>query len=242
MKPISFILDILPFIGGVKMVIEALFKRELGGERLEGKARKIHLFIGVATFAFDCFTIEGGGITRGLLKLFGEGFLKRLATSGAEVAAEKSVAKKVLQKTASTIGKMEESKLGKQAVKYTEDKIRDEALKKAKEIEDYRKDPEKRREMRERYKDGNNQNQDEAIRKEILRRQKEVKQRQMLLEEAQRVQDEDEYDLSYIRGDQTENKKENMIFNIPRRMNQKQSSRDIIIAQQKAQKNAKPSI
>ncbi len=228
MKIISFILDILPFLGGIKMMIEAGFKKDLVGNELNGKLRKIHFFIGLITLIFDCFTLEGGGITRGLIKLLGEGFLKRLAETGAEKAAEKTLAKKVLQGTVRTIEKAEESRVGKYVVKKAEDKIRDKVKEAVTDVEDYRRNPEKRKELQEKY------GQTERDKKEIRRRVIELQKHHKKVEEENK-EEVSNTDLDYIRQ-AVETKATNSIFNRPRILQQKKSVRDTIIERQKKSK------
>lgn len=166
MNIISFLLDICPFVGGLKMIIEACFKKELTGTELVGKARGIHLLFGIISLIMDFMTAGLlGSFGRGLFKLLGKGFLRRTAVMAARKAGRGTVARSVLRGTGRTIGKMEKNVVGRAVVggaeRYGKDKL---DLKNN--VERYKRDQSYRQQLR------GEEDQNPNSRREILSRQR----------------------------------------------------------------------
>jgi hypothetical protein len=107
MNVISFLLDICPFVGGLKMMIEAGKKKDMTGIKLVGKARGIHFLFGIITLIVDCFSGIGGSFIRGLLKLTSKQFLRKSAVMAARKAGRGTVTRRVLRSAAKSANKIE---------------------------------------------------------------------------------------------------------------------------------------
>ena len=185
LKIVSFILDIIPFIGSLKMFIEACVGKEMTGTRLIGNARTIHFVFAILSFALDLITFGiGGSIGRALAKVLGKGFLERGATiageslvKGATLQTGKKAAFKAgvgtgLKQVGVGIYKANQTFLGRRAVNYTERKIRKGTEHAIGNIHGYRLGSKKREEMREKY-GGEAKNTEEMA--EIKQKEKEEK-------------------------------------------------------------------
>ncbi len=164
LKVVSFILDIIPFVGSLKMFIEACVGKEMTGERLIGNARTIHFVFSIVSLVLDLLTFGiGGSIGRALGKLLGKGFLERGATLAGESLAKGAVlqtGKRAafqagigtgLKQAGTALYKANQTFLGRRAVNYTEKKIRKGAEHTIGNIHGYRIDSKKREEIREKY-------------------------------------------------------------------------------------------
>ncbi|MES2409507.1 MAG: hypothetical protein V4509_04400 [Patescibacteria group bacterium] len=135
MKPLSFLLDICPIVGGFKMIIEAFFKKEMTGTILVGNARFMHLVFGIISLILDGFTGIGGSVTRAL----GKGFITRWAEwIGSEVAVK-------------AIAKASQSRLKRMGINFLEAKIRKGVEHKLGDIKGYRYSNKNREEIRKKY-------------------------------------------------------------------------------------------
>lgn len=164
LKIVSFILDIIPFIGSFKMFIEACVGKDMVGTRLIGNARTIHFVFAILSLALDLITFGiGGSIGRALARLMGKGFLQKGATSagrslvkGTALQTGKKAAFKAgvgtgLRQTGVALYKANQTFLGRRAVNYAERKIRKGTEQVLGSVHGYRIDSKKREEMREKY-------------------------------------------------------------------------------------------
>lgn len=164
LKIVSFILDIIPFVGSLKMFIEACVGKEMTGVRLIGNARTIHFVFAILSLALDIITFGiGGSIGRALAKVLGKGFLQRGATRAGESLAARATlqtGKKAafqagvgtgLKHVGTALYKANQTFLGRRAVNYTERKVRKGTEHTIESIRGYRLSSNKRDEMREKY-------------------------------------------------------------------------------------------
>ncbi len=135
MKELSFILDVCPFVGGVKMLIEAIFKKDMTGTSLEGKARGMHFLFAIISLVLDFSTGIGGSIAR----IFAKGFLKRFAVKVGGEAAGKAVTR------------VAENRAGRLVINSTEKRIKKKAEDLVHDTGGYRSNSKKRDEIREKY-------------------------------------------------------------------------------------------
>lgn len=125
MSVLSFLLDICPFVGGIKMMIESGFKKDLTGIELHGKARGIHFLFGIISLIADFFTAGLlGSFGRGLFKLLGKGFLRRAAVVGARKAGRGTVARTALRGAGRTLGRMQKTAIGKAVLRGAEGHVK----------------------------------------------------------------------------------------------------------------------
>ncbi len=161
-KTISFILDICPIVGGIKMIIEAIVGKEMTGTILVGMSRFAHFLFGLVSLALDGVTGVGGSVTRGLAKVFAKGFLRkslrRVVVVGAKSAGKGAVRTGLLAAKKGVVRgvtRLEANALGKVAIKklesYAEKKIRKTAEHTLGSIHGYRFSDKKRQEFRDKY-------------------------------------------------------------------------------------------
>lgn len=115
-------LNLVPFAGGSKMVIESISGRELSGHELQGKDRLIHAGVGVASLGLD-FTGVGevgkAAVVGGKAVIAAEKLAARLAAKGATRSA------RVFAKTAKFMAK--HPKATRRAEEYADKRIRESA-------------------------------------------------------------------------------------------------------------------
>jgi len=136
MSTLSFILDIIPVLGGIKMLLEAFFKKEMGGAILIGNARFMHLVFAIISILLDFGTLGIGG---SLFRVLGKGFLKRWAVKiGGDVAGK-------------TVAKIAENRIGRMAINSTERRIKRGIEHTIGDVKGYRADSKQREAVREKY-------------------------------------------------------------------------------------------
>jgi hypothetical protein len=166
-KLFSFLLDITPVIGGLKMLAEAFRGKEMTGTVLVGNARFMQFLFAILSLVLDFATGAGGSLARGTLRIVTLGFSKKLVEKAVEKKLAEGFLKKGLMrasrasgkgavrtgfiKAGMTVGKLSESKIGGKLVKFTENKLRKEAKNLASEVAGARVDPKKREEFRKKY-------------------------------------------------------------------------------------------
>lgn len=115
-------LNLVPFAGGGKMVIESISGRELSGHELQGKNRLIHAGVGIASLGLD-FTGVGevgkAAVVGGKAVIAAEKLATRLAAKGATRSA------RVMNRTAVFMAK--NPKATRTAEKYADKRIRESA-------------------------------------------------------------------------------------------------------------------
>ncbi len=164
MNIISFLLDICPFVGGLKMTLEACFKKDLTGTELRGKARGIHFLFGIISFVTDFFTFGLlGSAGRGLFKIFEKGFIRRLTVMAAKKAGRGTATRTVLRGAGRTMGAMEKNVVGRGLIRGAEGSVKSKF-----DVKKYRRNEDNYRQQ-VRGEDGQ---QNPATRREILDRQR----------------------------------------------------------------------
>jgi hypothetical protein len=123
-------LDLVPFVGGGKMLVESIAGGKLNGEKMTGKERIIHAAMGAGSLALD-FT--GIGEAKDAVVVTGKGV--QLVEKAGGMLAEKGAVKaaNVFSKTATFMAEHPEATAV--AEKYAENKIRDGVDK----VKEYRK-------------------------------------------------------------------------------------------------------
>lgn len=176
-KLFSFLLDILPVVGGFKMLIEAFKGKEMSGTILVGNARMMQFLFGVISLVLDFSTGAGGSLARGTFKIVTLGLFKKSAQKAVVKKLEAGFIKRGLMgaarmsgkgairtgfiKAGLVVGKISESKIGGMAVKYAENKTRRTAKNIASDFHGSRISSKKRDEFRKKY--GGWLNRDETI-------------------------------------------------------------------------------
>lgn len=123
-------LNLVPFAGGGKMLVESISGKELSGKKLTGKQRIIHGAIGAGSLALD-FTGIGEVSKAGVFAGRSVGLIEKVGLGLAEKGAVRSA--RVFQKTAEFMAKHPE--LTAKAESYADNKIRGVVTK----IKDYKR-------------------------------------------------------------------------------------------------------
>lgn len=120
---LSFLIDIIPFIGGGKMCIEVIAKKDMTGMELKGGVRVFHTILALGSLALDATTGVGGSAARVGVKFFSKGFLKRGAVMAAKTAGRGST-RNAFRGAARTITRMEKTFVGRRIIDKAENGMR----------------------------------------------------------------------------------------------------------------------